>query len=753
MEDNYFKVVPSYPFDSGKGFARISPEMADKYELKEDDIIKIIGNRLTYAKLKMDHNSQIIDKSSYPLIRLDLSTKRNAIIDTDDYIQIEKVDQYKNAEVITFAPVERSLPTDIPYIEKFLLNTFVGRIVIRGDICDFEVMAQKFPLFIYFTSPDEDDLPLIITENTEIRFRKQKIDDKDFQVKTPSFRVSFDDIGGLHIPKEKIIENVIFPLLYPEVYQQLGISPPRGILIHGPPGTGKSLLGMALVSEIDAHFIAILGPEINSQMNLASIELAKIFKEAEDNAPSIILIDELESLAQKRKDLVYDTMMKNTLSELVHLMDNHSNSQVIIIGITNNIEAIEPTLRRSGRFDTEIKVSIPNSKERLEILQILTKNMALDESVKLNVINSMVQGFSGADLAALCREAGLKKIREERATLLHTHKKRIPFENLSRLQITQENFLDALNNLKPSSLREVVLEIPIQKWNDIGGLKEVKALLKEAVEYPLKFGELYSHMGARSPKGVLFFGLPGTGKTTLARAVASECKANFISIKGPELLNKWLGESEAAVRDIFNKARQSTPCVIFFDEIDALTPIRGRGETNVHVERVVSQLLAEMDGLENQIKNEIFIIGATNRPELIDPAILRPGRLGVLIHIPLPDFKARESIFKVHTRLKPVAEDVWYSDLAKRTQGYSGADVESICDRAATLAIREIIAQGAGKIPAGPLTQWTIKKYHFDKALEEISTSVKLEDENKYKDMVQRKIKHTGTTESPRLYM
>jgi transitional endoplasmic reticulum ATPase len=608
-------------------------------------------------------------------------------------------------------------------------------------------MGQKVPVTIIFVNPDNMTIPVMITDKTEIRFKNTPTEN----IPIEKFKHSFDDIGGLKEVKEQLYENVLFPFLYPEVFQKLGITPPHGVLIHGPSGVGKTLLGKAIQAEIDANFIEILGPElIGAHLVQAPARLKEIFEEAEFNAPSIIFIDELESLAPKRKDLMFDTIMKNTVSELIHLMDNSNKSQVIILGATNSIDEIEPSLRRSGRFDTEIKVNIPTTKERLEIFQIITKRMSLDQTVDLKRLVDNTHGFTGADITALCREAAMISLRTNKKELFQ--RKKISFDDLNELKIDQSNFLSALKLIKPSNLREVVIEIPKQSWDDIGGLNEIKELLKESVEYPLKFTELYKHMGTKAPNGVLFFGLPGTGKTSLARAVASECKANFISIKGPELLNKWLGESEAAVREIFFKARQSTPCVVFFDEIDALAPIRGRNESNVHVERVVSQLLAEMDGLEKN--SNIFIIGATNRPELIDPALLRPGRLGILIHIPLPDFKSRESIFKVHTRNKPIQEnEVWYADLANKTEGFSGADLETICDRAANLAIKEIISLGSGKVPEGPITQWSISKKHFETALSEISSSVKIEDEKSYKEMIKRKLKANNQKDSPRLYI
>lgn len=745
---NVFKVSSAYPFDIGKGIARISQFQAKELNIPENSIIKIIGLRETFVYLKYDMVPTEPEGSSFLPIRIDLSTKRNALVENGDYVEVIPATDHKDAQIVSFAPVE-ILPIAIQFIEKFIHQQFMEKLFIRGDIGEFEFMGQKVPISAFFINPDDQSVPVVITDKTEVRFRNQPTDELTIE----KFTHSFDDIGGLQDVKDLLYENVVFPLLYPELFQQLGISPPHGVLLYGPSGVGKSLLGSAIKGEIDAHFIDILGPElIGRHLAQAPAKLKEMFEDAEINAPTIIFIDELDALAPKRKDLMYDTIMKNTVSELIHLMDNYSNNQIIILASTNNIEEIEPALRRSGRFDTEIKIEIPTGKERLEILQIITKNMALAENVSLRTLSELTNGFTGSDLMALCREAAMVSLRKNKKDLFQ--RKKIEFNDLIELRINSNDFISALKSIKPSNLREISLEIPRQTWDDIGGLDDVKQLLKESVEYPLKFSELYKHMDAKAPNGVLFFGLPGTGKTSLARAVASECKANFISVKGPELLNKWLGESEAAVREIFHKARQNTPCVIFFDELDALAPIRGKNESNVHVERVVSQLLSEMDGLENN--SNIFIIGATNRPELIDPAILRPGRLGILIHIPLPDFKSRKAIFKVHTRNKPISEtesDFWYTDLANKTEGYSGADIETICDRAANLAIREIIELGSGQVPSGPITQWIITREHFQKSMQEINASVKLEDEESYKEMVKKKIKTYNQKDSPRVYI
>jgi transitional endoplasmic reticulum ATPase len=745
----------AYPFDIGKGFARISMNFAKSIGLKEDDIIKISGERSTYVKLKFDNeNMYTSDKTNnqMPVMKIDLNTKRNAKIPTNNYGTIEKAN-FIDAAVISLAPVET--PQKIPYLLAFIQSNLINRVFCKGDIIDFELLGQKIPLIVSYTSPADEEA-VNITTDTEIRVRDNPLTDIDLEYVS---RFSFDDIGGLHEAKKLIIENIQLPLLYPEIYQQLGISPPRGILIHGPLGTGKTALGKAIASVIDAHFVSIIGPEIvGSHLGQAPQKLQEIFTEAGKKAPSIIFIDELDALAPKRKDLIYDTVMRNTVSELISLMDGlTTNNKVIVVGATNDPDVIDSALRRTGRFDREIELGIPSKEERLEILQILTRKMAIEETVDLLTLSESTHGYSGADLSALCREAAMNTLRRMESKLTSPEGRRIPLDNLKALRITQTDFIAASTVTNPSMLRDLQIEVPKQSWNDIGGLEDVKQLLKEAVEWPLKFGDLYRHMGAKSPKGVLFFGNPGTGKTTLARAVASECEANFISIKGPELLNKWLGKSEEAVREIFAKARQSSPCVLFFDEIDAIAPVRGRGDTNVHAERVVSQILAEMDGLQSL--KDVFVIGATNRPELIDPALLRPGRLGILIHIPLPDILTREIILRIHCRDKPLDDDISIPELAQKMNNYTGADIFEVTNRAAVLAIRQKIAEAGGEktfetaIKTGDYKNFRISRLHFAAALYEIPSSGSDEDENRYHELIQRKLSHLPAKEAPRLYL
>ncbi|OLS19391.1 MAG: VCP-like ATPase [Candidatus Heimdallarchaeota archaeon LC_3] len=748
-------IEKAYPFDIGLGLVRKPLNLANDLDLKEGDILKICGERNTYATLKFDTNSEpssIDRKEIIQTIKIDLNTKMNAKISTDNYGLVEKAQAF-NAAVMSLAPIE--IPQKIPYLTAFIQSNLIKRVFCKGDIVDFDILGKKVPFIVSYISPVEHEA-IIITPESEIRIRDNPLNDVDIE-HLP--RVSFDDIGGLHEAKRLIIENIQLPFLYPEIYQQLRISPPRGILIHGPHGSGKTVLDKAIASIIDAHFISIIGPEIvGTHLGQAPKKLKEIFNEASKKAPSIIFIDELDPLAPKREDLIYDTVMKNTVSELVSLMDGLSvHNNVVVVGATTDPDVLDSALRRTGRFDKEIKLNIPTKEERLEILQILTRKLSKDETVYLLELSESTHGYSGGDLSALCREAAMHTLRRLDSNLLSPEARRIPLNNLKALKISQNDFKAALSTTKPSMLRYLTIEVPKQNWNDIGGLEGVKQLLQEAIEWPLKYGEICKYMRAKSPKGVLFFGNHGTGKTTLTRNVASECEANFISIKGPELLNKWLGKSEEAVREIFNKARQSSPCVLFFDEIDAIAPVRERNDTNVHAERVVSQILAEMDGLQSL--KDVFVIGATNRPELVDPALLRPGRLGILIHIPLPNVKTRELILRIHTRDKPLDSEIVLADSAEKMANFTGADIEEVTNRAATLGIKQKITEAGGEksfiemIKSKDFRNFKINLSHFEDALLEIAPSGSSDEEDHYQELIQRKLSQLPMKETPRLYL
>ncbi|MEM2677435.1 MAG: CDC48 family AAA ATPase, partial [Thermofilaceae archaeon] len=532
-------------------------------------------------------------------------------------------------------------------------------------------------------------------------------------------KVTYEDIGDLEEVKQKVREMIELPLKHPELFSHLGIDPPKGVLFYGPPGTGKTLLARAVANESGAFFIAINGPEIMSKFYGESEQrLREIFKQAEENAPAIIFIDEIDAIAPKREEVTGE-VEKRVVAQLLALMDGlKGRGHVVVIGATNRPNAVDPALRRPGRFDREIAFPVPDKRARKEILQVHTRNMPLSDDVNLDELADITHGFTGADLAALCREAAMRALRRF-LPKIDLNKPSIPPELLKELKVTRLDFLDALKDIQPSALREVYVEIPEVRWSDIGGLEDVKQQLREVVEWPLKHPEFFKEMGIDPPKGVLLYGPPGCGKTLLAKAVATESGANFIAVKGPEILSKWVGESERAIREIFSKARQAAPCIVFFDEIDSIVPRRGYRFDSGVTDRIVNQLLTEMDGLEKL--EGVVVIGATNRPDIIDPALLRPGRFDRIIYVPPPDRAARLEILKVHTRRMPLAEDVDLEKIADATEGYTGADLAALCKEAAIIALRE----------AGKPTRVTMKR--FLKSMEAVKPSITREDIERYR--------------------
>ncbi|MCL2333737.1 MAG: CDC48 family AAA ATPase, partial [Candidatus Methanoplasma sp.] len=506
---------------------------------------------------------------------------------------------------------------------------------------------------------------------------------------------SYDDLGELRNEVAKIREMIELPLRHPELFKRLGVEAPKGVLLHGPPGTGKTMLAKAVAGETSSNFISLGGPEIMSKFYGESEgKLREIFKEAEENAPSIIFIDEIDSIAPKREEVTGE-VERRIVAQLLSLMDGlNSRGKVVVIGATNRPNSIDEALRRPGRFDREIEIGIPDRDGRLEILQIHTRGMPLSDNVDLKALADRTHGYAGADLSALCKEAAMAALRRVLPQMdLETEE--IPVNLLEQISVTKDDFREALKDLQPSTMREVLIEKPNVKWEDIGALESAKQELKEAVEWPLKFGKVFEHMNAKPPKGILLYGPPGTGKTMLAKAVATESEANFIAVKGPEFLSKWVGESEKAVRETFRKARQASPCVIFMDEIDSIAPERGTGGDNNVTERVISQMLTELDGLESL--NDVVVIAATNRPDIMDPALLRPGRFDKSIFIGPPDRESRIMIFGIHTKDKPLADDVDINDLADKTEGCTGADIAAICNEAVMTAVRRIVKPG--KVP------------------------------------------------------
>ncbi|MBO0889032.1 CDC48 family AAA ATPase, partial [Candidatus Bathyarchaeota archaeon] len=533
-------------------------------------------------------------------------------------------------------------------------------------------------------------------------------------------KISYEDIGGLRPVVQKVREMIELPLRHPELFERLGVEAPKGVLLHGPPGTGKTLLARAVASETNANFLSIGGPEIMGKYYGESEErLREVFKEAQENAPSIIFIDEIDSIAPKREEVTGE-VEKRVTSQLLSLMDGlQSRGKVVVIGATNRPNAIDPALRRPGRFDREIEIGVPDRDGRLEVLEIHTRGMPLAEDVDLKKLADVTHGFVGADLEALAKEAAIRALRRILPEI-NLEAQSIPGDILNKIIVRMADFQDALKEIDPSAMREVLVEIPDVSWDQIGGLEDVKEELREAVEWPLKFPDLFAQLNATPPKGLLLYGPPGTGKTLLAKAVAHESESNFISVKGPELLNKFVGESEKAVREVFRKARQASPCIIFFDEIDSVAPTRGSSLGDAHVtERVISQFLTEMDGLE-ELRN-VVIVAATNRPDIIDPALLRPGRFDRLLFVPPPDLEARRQIFKIHTRKTPLAEDVNLDELARRTDGYTGADIASLSNTAVMLALREHISKAKDPEDAKKRAKGLkVAKRHFDEALQKI---------------------------------
>ncbi len=673
--DKAIKVAELRSGETGRGIARLDPELMDILGIRVGDIVQIDGNRKTVAKVLRGAP----EDANRGIIRIDGSTRRNAGVSLDERVNVKKV-MAKNAEKITFSPTEQ---LRLQGGEDYLRQVLEGRALTKGDTIMLNVMGNKIELVVTSFSPSGD--AVMMSSDTEV-----KVSDKPAANKGDVPKVSYDDIGGLGDAVRKIREMVELPLRHPELFKRLGVEAPKGVLLHGPPGTGKTMLAKAVAGETSSNFISIGGPEIVSKFYGESEgKLREIFKEAEENAPSIIFIDEIDSIAPKR-DEVNGEEERRIVAQLLSLMDGlNSRGKVVVIGATNRPNSIDEALRRPGRFDREIEIGIPDRDGRLEILEIHTRGMPLAEDVDLKWLADKTHGYAGADLSALTKEAAMAALRRVIPDM-DLEAEEIPREVLNNILVTKDDFRNALKDMQPSTMREVLIEKPNVRWEDIGALESAKQELKEAVEWPLKFGKVFEHMSAKPPKGILLYGPPGTGKTMLAKAVATESEANFIAVKGPEFLNKWVGESEKAVRETFRKARQASPCVIFMDEIDSIAPERGTGGDSNVTERVISQMLTEMDGLESL--NDVVVIAATNRPDIMDPALLRPGRFDKSIFIGPPDKDSRRSIFGIHTRNKPMEEGVDLDILADRTEGCTGADISAICNEAVMNAVRRLIS-------------------------------------------------------------
>ncbi len=700
VNEKAIKVAELKTGETGRGIARLDPELMDILGIRVGDIVQIDGNRKTVAKVLRGGP----EDANRGIIRIDGATRRNAGMALDERVAVKKVIA-KNAEKITFAPTEQ---LRLQGGEEYLKQVLEGRALAKGDTITLNVMGNKIDLVVTSFAPSGD--AVLMSSSTEV-----KVSDKPAANKGDVPKVSYDDIGGLGDAVRKIREMVELPLRHPELFKRLGVEAPKGVLLHGPPGTGKTMLAKAVAGETSSNFISIGGPEIVSKFYGESEgKLREIFKEAEENAPSIIFIDEIDSIAPKR-DEVNGEEERRIVAQLLSLMDGlNSRGKVVVIGATNRPNSIDEALRRPGRFDREIEIGIPDKDGRFEILEIHTRGMPLADDVDLKWLADKTYGYAGADISALTKEAAMAALRRVLPDV-DLEAEEIPREVLNSILVTKNDFKDALKDMQPSTMREVLIEKPNVRWEDIGALESAKQELKEAVEWPLRFGKVFEHMNAKPPKGILLYGPPGTGKTMLAKAVATESEANFIAVNGPEFLNKWVGESEKAVRDTFRKARRASPCVIFMDEIDSIAPERGTsGDSNV-TERVISQILTEMDGLESL--NDVVVIAATNRPDIMDSALLRPGRFDKSIYIGPPDKESRKSIFEIHTNGRPLADDVDLDDLAERTDGCTGADIAAICNEAVMNAVRKLVAENPDPIDRD-IASCRVSSEDFDKALD-----------------------------------
>jgi transitional endoplasmic reticulum ATPase len=721
------RVAEAEQSDVGRKIARIDPEVARQLDLSTGDALEISSMGKKTTVLCWPAREKDTGKG---LVRIDGYLRNRLDVGINDSVEIKKV-QSKSAEKVTLAPTE---PLRIVGAEGYLQEYLLGGLLSTGDIFPLTIMGQRVDLVVISTKPSG---PVLMEDFTEVTVSEES--EKAVQVAkgdgAPS--ISYEDIGGIKNEVSRLREMIELPLRHPELFKRLGVEAPKGVLLHGPPGTGKTLVAKAVAHETNANFYTIGGPEIMSKFYGESEErLREIFKKAEENAPAIIFIDEIDSIAPKREE-VSGEVERRVVAQLLSLMDGMSSrGKVVVIGATNRINAIDPALRRPGRFDREIEIGVPDKEGRLEILQIHTRGMPLEKDVDLEVIANMSHGFVGADLQAVAKEAGIRALRKVLPEIDLTTEN-IPSDILKKIVVTMDDFLSVIKEIEPSALREVFVEIPDVKWDDIGGLADVKQELQEAVEWPLKYQGLFLHSDATPPKGILLYGPPGTGKTLMAKAAAHESEANFISIKGPELLSKWVGESEKGVREIFRKARQAAPCIVFFDEIDAIAPNRGGMGSDSHVtERVISQLLTELDGLE--VLSNVIIIAATNRPDIIDAALLRPGRFDRLLYVAPPDKESRIQIFKIHTSKKPLADDVKIETLAAHTEGYTGADIAALASAAVMLALRGHIEKYKDpKKAESAKTELKIHMKHFEEAMKKIRPLSKHEIET-YRSIAER---------------
>jgi len=701
------KVLEAYTRDVGRGVARIDYDSMDSLTASTGDVIEIRGKRRTVAKCLPLYPSD----EGKGIIRVDGLVRNNAGVAIGDTVVVRKIKAIP-AEKVIVAPLEAIPPID----ERYLADALESVPLIKGDNVMVPYFGGRLTFQVIGVTPAGSDAVLVTQKTTfNITTAGQTSADRGMNI------VAYEDIGGLKDEIQKVREMIELPLRHPEIFEKLGIEAPKGVLLFGPPGTGKTLLAKAVASESNSHFISISGPEIMSKFyGESEARLREIFKEAREKSPSIIFIDEIDSIAPKREEVTGE-VERRVVSQLLSLMDGlEARGKVIVIAATNRPNAIDPALRRPGRFDREIEIKVPDKRGRLEILQIHARNMPLDTDVDQDKIAGVTHGFVGADLEYLCKEAAMKCLRRLLPEL-NLEDEKVPPETLEKLVINMNDFDYATREITPSAMREVYVEPPDVKWEDIGGLENVKRELQEAVEWPLKYPALYKELKHNIPKGILLHGPSGTGKTLLAKAVATESEANFISVKGPELLSKWVGESEKGIREIFRKARQASPCVVFFDEIDSIAPIRGMEGVHASTERMMSQLLTEMDGIQEM--QGVVIIAATNRVDMIDNALLRPGRFDKIVLVSNPDRNTRERILEIHIKGKPVSKDIDLVRIADLTEGFSGADMSAVANTAISVVLQEYLAKyNTPEEAAKHTSEALVSMKQFEEAIKKIKT-------------------------------